>query len=157
MLAFAKARGLPLACFGAVGGGWLSDAYLGAPRAPDARALGTVSLRMYRSPLTRWARGGGGDAESWALFQELLRALRAVADKRRSTIANVAVAWVLRRLDDEGAGGWVVLGVRDTKHIAEHVALRDVALDDDDMAVIAKVLAKGEPPSGDIWSHERAR
>ena len=74
-----------------------------------------------------------------------------------STIANVAVAWVLRRLDDEGAGGWVVLGVRDTKHIAEHVALRDVALDDDDMAVIAKVLAKGEPPSGDIWSHERAR
>ena len=154
MLAFARARGLPLACFGTVAGGWLSDRWLGVAAAPRGFAPppgATVSMRMYAQPLARWSRG------DWALFQELLRALRAVADRRGTTVANVAVAWVLRRLDDLGAGGWAIVGVRDDAHVAEHAALLrgEVALDDDDMASVAAVLDKGAAPVGDIWSHER--
>lgn len=150
MLAYAKERGIRLACFGTVAGGWLSDEWLGKPTPPGPKRAGrTVSMRMYRSHLDRWSRG------SWGLFQELLRTLRRVADKHGTTIANVAVAWVLRRLDVEGAGGWAIVGVRDASHLEEHKALRHVALDEEDAELIGAVLAKGQAPVGDIWSYER--
>ena len=108
-------------------------------------------VRMYHQPLERWS---GGD---WELFQDLLRAARKIADKHSSTIANVAAA--LRRVDTRGAGGWVIVGVRDTEHLDEHKALRALALDDDDDAALAAVLARGRAPAedGDIWSFERSR
>jgi aryl-alcohol dehydrogenase-like predicted oxidoreductase len=98
-------------------------------------------------PLSRWS---GGD---WGLFQTLLQALRKVADKHGTTIANVASAWVLEQLGPDG--GWVIIGVRDTKHLSEHKDLLRISLDDDDLFEIRKVLDKGQPPEGCIWSHER--
>jgi len=153
MLHYAREKGIRLACFGTIGGGWLSDRWLGAPRPHGRRAQRTVSMRMYHQPLERWS---GGD---WELFQDLLRAARKIADKHASTIANVAAAWVLRQLDTRGAGGWVIVGVRDTEHLDEHKALRALALDDDDDAALAAVLARGRSPAkdGDIWSFERGR
>lgn len=152
MLAFAKEHGLHLACFGAVAGGLLSDKFLGQPP-PSRSSLSTVSLRMYKASLDRWS---GGD---WSLFQQLLYTLRAIADRHHTTIANVAVCWVLRQLGS--GGGWVVLGVRDTTHLGEHKALAAMIagggtpIDDDDEAAIREVLDRGRPPAGDIWSHER--
>lgn len=147
MLAFARARQIRLACFGVVAGGWLSDAWLDRP-APPRSALRTVSMRMYKARLDAWCRG------DWALFQELLRTLRRIADRHATTIANVAAAWVLHQLGDDG--GWVILGVRDTSHLDEHVALlRGVPFDEKDDGEVRAVLEKGKPPVGDIWSHER--
>lgn len=154
MLAFAKANGIRLACFGTVAGGLLSDRYLGKSQ-PDlyGRGQSTVSQRMYFSNLERWSGG------NWALFQELLRTLRQVADKHSTTIANVAAAWVLYQLGGEGgeSGGWVILGVRDAKHLDEHKDLLSVTLDAEDDETIQQVLVKGNNPVGDIWSYERAR
>lgn len=150
MLAYAKGRGIRLAAFGTVAGGWLSDRFLGEPQSTQWQGdPQTVSMRMYKSHLDRWSRG------DWELFQELLRAMRAVADRHATTVANVAVAWVLYQLGDDG--GWVVLGVRDTAHLDEHTRLRDVALDANDVAQIGAVLSKGASPAanGDIWSFER--
>ena len=161
MLKYAKQHGIRLATFGVVAGGWLSDAWLGKP-APGRAAMKTVSMRMYKSRLDAWT---GGD---WELFQELLRTLRAVADKSGTTIANVAAAWVLHQLGPDG--GWVILGVRDTRHLDEHKALLHHAgvgveattgdgttqlLSEADDARIRAVLDKGNAPRGDIWSHER--
>jgi len=148
MLQFARARGIRLAAFGVVAGGWLSDRWLGAPP-PGHEALTTVSMRMYKARLDEWSRG------QWALFQELLTVLRSVADKHHTTVANVAAAWVLRRLGPDG--GWVILGVRDTSHLEEHRALLNgaVSLDDADEARVQAVLDRGAKPRGDIWSHER--
>tara|TARA_B110001452_G_scaffold248748_1_gene235733 strand:- start:1429 stop:2457 length:1029 start_codon:yes stop_codon:yes gene_type:complete len=149
MLSYAKEKGIRLSTFGTVAGGWLSDKFLGKPPPKGRNAARTVSMRMYKSHLDRWSRG------DWELFQELLRTMRTVADKHATTIANVAVAWVLYQLGDDG--GWVILGVRDTTHLDEHKGLRDVALDADDVAQIGAVLAKGASPAanGDIWSFER--
>lgn len=146
MLAYARANGIRLATFGVVAGGWLSDAWLGASP-PGAGALRTVSMRMYKARLDAWSGG------RWELFQTLLRALRSVADKHATSIANVAAAWVLHQLGPEG--GWVILGVRDTRHLDEHKALRRVVLDDEDNARLRAVLDQGHAPKGDIWSHER--
>jgi len=153
MLAFAKEHGIRLACFGAVAGGLLSDRYLGAPA--SSLRMTTVSLRMYSSSLDRWT---GGD---WDLFQELLRALRAVADRHGTSIANVAICWVLRQLGKQG--GWVVLGVRDREHLPEHKELAallaasggESPIDDDDEAHIRQILRRGNAPKGDIWGYER--
>ena len=105
-----------------------------------------------------------------------------LTDKRGTTIANVAAAWVLRQLGPKG--GWVILGVRDTRHLDEHTALLESVgdgeglkaaaatgllrgggdaaagagagmIDHDDDARIRAVLDKGNKPRGDIWSHER--
>lgn len=150
MLSYCKARGIRLATFGTVAGGLLSDKWLGAPP-PSREQLSTVSARMYFAPLSRWTGG------NWELFQQLLRTMRSVADKHTTSIANVASAWVLRQLGPDG--GWVILGVRDTQHLAEHVSLRELddsdKLDDEDEAMLRAVLAKGQPPQGCIWSHER--
>jgi aryl-alcohol dehydrogenase-like predicted oxidoreductase len=152
MLAYAKAQGIRLATFGTVAGGLLSDKFLNKPAHWHPPGFKTVSMRMYRPHLDRWS---GGD---WNLFQELLRTLRAIADKHThsdhvQTIATVASAWVLHQLGPDG--GWVIIGVRDDSHLIEHKALRDLVLDADDAAKINEVLAKGVAPVGDIWSYER--
>ena len=161
MLQYAKQHGIRLATFGVVAGGWLSDAWLGA-QAPGPAAMKTVSMRMYKSRLDAWTGG------NWALFQELLRTLRTIADKSNTTVANVATAWVLHQLGPDG--GWVILGVRDTRHLDEHRALLDTSatgatvdattgdtamMSEADDARIRAVLNKGNVPHGDIWSHER--
>jgi len=146
MLAYAKQHHIRLATFGVVAGGWLSDRWLGAPP-PGRDALTTVSMRMYKARLDQWT---GGD---WRLFQTLLATLRAIADRHGTTISNAAAAWVLHQLGPDG--GWVILGVRDTAHLDEHRALlRGVPFDDDDDAKVQAVLARGNKPRGDIWSHE---
>jgi len=45
--------------------------------------------------------------------------------------------------------------VRDTQHLSEHKDLLRISLDDEDQVEIRKVLDKGQPPEGCIWSHER--
>ena len=148
MLAYARKHHIRLATFGVVAGGWLSDRWLGQPP-PSAGALRTVSMRMYKARLDQWTGG------KWELFQRLLRAMREIADRRATTIANVAAAWVLHQLGADG--GWVILGVRDTSHLEEHSALLrgEVAIDDADAQALRTVLDMGQPPVGDIWSHER--
>jgi aryl-alcohol dehydrogenase-like predicted oxidoreductase len=154
MLDYAAKHHIQLACFGAVGGGWLSDKWLGVDKPP--RQVSTVSMRMYRRSLEAWSGG------NWQLFQELLSTMRSVADAHEGgTIAAVAIAWVQFQLarpranGSDGPGGWVILGVRDTSHLVEHVQTRDMMLSEEDDARIAAVLAKGHTPVGDIWSVER--
>lgn len=154
VVALAAERGLQLTCFGAVAGGWLSDAFLGAPEPSHREIRGfTVSRRMYKASLDQWARG------DWALFQDLLAALRAVGDDLGGdlggvSIAAVAVAWVLDALD-RTCGGAVILGVRDAAHVADAAVARDLRLGDGHRAHINAVLARGAPPDGDVWSRER--
>ena len=150
MVQYARKHGIKLAIFGSVGGGWLSDAYLGVVD-PGAAAAKTVSMSMYRACLDRWTGAAG-----WGLFQELLRALRLIADRHGTTIANVAAAWPLYKVGEE-KGGWVIMGVRDDRHLEEHVALLEgkVRLDAEDGDALQRVLDKGTKPKGDIWSHER--
>jgi len=147
MLEYCKEKGIQLACFGTVGGGWLSDKYLGVPDPGGSPEGATVSKRMYRSSLSSWA--------DWSTFQELLKTLRKVADGRGCSIANVAVAWVQQRLQ-ETCGGGVIIGVRDDSHIEDLQRQSSVKLTTEDMQAIRAILDKGKKPRGDVWSRERA-
>lgn len=99
LLPYCRARGIHLLAYGVLAGGLLTDRYLHQPE-PTWDQLETASLRRYKGIINRW----GG----WALFQQLLRTLRQIADRHQVSIANVAVRYVL---DTPGVAG-VILGTR---------------------------------------------
>ena len=106
MAPYCQQRGIGLLAYGTVCGGLLSDRYLDQAE-PRGSALGTASLRKYKQMVDAW----GG----WELFQELLRALREVADRHQASIASVAIRWVLDRPAVAGAILGVRLGVSDNR------------------------------------------
>lgn len=151
MLPYCKQHNIKLTAFGVVAGGLLSDSLLGKSAQEARGMLDSVSRRMYHSSLQRW-----GD---WELFQELLKTLKAIGDRHapQLPIAVVASQWALQRMEQLGAGGALILGVRDARHIEEHSLLLygSVTLHNLDMEGIQTVLDKGAAPRGDIWYEER--
>ena len=131
MAALCREQGNSLLAYGTLCGGLLSDRYLGQPE-PTPGALNTASLRKYKQMLDAW----GG----WSLFQELLTALRAIADRHDATIANVAVRYVL----DRPAVAGVIVGARlgVAEHITDNLRVFGIQLDDEDLAAIEAVLSR---------------
>ena len=129
MAGFCQAHEISLLAYGTLCGGFLSDLYFGCPE-PIPAALNTASQRKYKQMIDAW----GG----WGLFQQLLSALRNVADKHDANIANVAVRYIL----DRPAVGGVIVGVRlgVSEHINENARVFRIQLDADDLKAIEAVL-----------------
>lgn len=106
MVPYAQNHGITLLTYGTLAGGLLSDRYLNQPE-PNDRALNTASLRKYKNMIDAW----GG----WALFQDLLRTLRVIADKHGVSIANVAVRYILEKPAVAGVIAGVRLGLSDNR------------------------------------------
>jgi aryl-alcohol dehydrogenase-like predicted oxidoreductase len=132
MAAWCGEHGISLLTYGTLLGGLLSERHLGRPE-PASGDLATASLRKYKQMIDAW----GG----WALFQELLAALQAIADKHGCSIANIGARYVL----DRPAVAGVIVGVRlgVAEHIADNARTFEIVLDADDLAAIEPVLAKG--------------
>ncbi len=135
MIPYCQSQNIWLLTYGTLAGGLLADRYLDKP---EPRNLDTASLRKYKQMIDLW----GG----WALFQELLTALRSVADKHRVSIANVAVRYILQKPAVAGAIAGVRLGRSDNR--AENTRVFGFVLDDDDRAVIHTVTDR----SRDLFS-----
>ncbi|HEX6441620.1 MAG TPA: aldo/keto reductase [Stellaceae bacterium] len=131
MAAWCQEHGVSLLSYGTLLGGLLSEEYLGRPE-PGHSELNTASLQKYRRMIDAW----GG----WALFQELLAALKRIADKHGVSIANIGTRCVL----DRPAVAAVIIGARLglAEHIAANARAFDVVLDTDDFAALEPVLAK---------------
>ena len=131
MVQFCQKHDIQLLAYGTLCGGLLSDKYLGQPE-PGRGSLTTASLVKYKQMVDAW----GG----WDLFQELLRELKVVADKHGSSIANVAVRYILGRPTVAG----VIIGVRlgITDHRTENARIFDLTLDTEDQDRIEPVLNK---------------
>ncbi len=140
LLALAQARGLKLLTYGALAGGFLTDAWLGAP---EPRPITNRSLIKYKLVID--------DFGGWPAFQALLRALRAIADRHRTSIAVVATRWVL---DRDGVAA-VIVGARYAAHLADTLAVFDLRLDEADHALLAPHLAAHPGPEGDTYALER--
>ena len=94
--------------------------------------MNTASLRKYKQMIDAW----GG----WNLFQQLLAVLRGVADKHGTTIANVAVRYVL----DRPAVAGVIIGARlgVAEHIRENAQVFHIEMDAEDLEAIEQVLGQ---------------
>ncbi|MEM6283091.1 MAG: aldo/keto reductase [Chloroflexota bacterium] len=129
MIPYCETSGIKLLTYGTLAGGLLTDRYLGQP---EPRQLNTASLRKYKNMVDAW----GG----WALFQELLRVLRTVADKHGVSVANVAVRYILQKPAVAGVIVGARLGI--SENMAENAKVFSFALDDADMAAIHAVTDK---------------
>lgn len=142
MHALCAARSVRLLCYGALAGGFLSERYLGAA---DPAELANRSLVKYRLIIDEF----GG----WARFQRLLGAAAEVARRHETTIAAVAIAWVLEQPDVAG----VIVGARDARHLPHTVAAAALVLDDRDRQALRSVLADGPCVGGDVYELERIK
>jgi aryl-alcohol dehydrogenase-like predicted oxidoreductase len=131
MAAFCREHGITLLAYGALLGGLLSEKYLGRPE-PRRGELGTASLQKYKNMIDAWG--------SWTLFQELLAALKRIADRHGVGIATIGARAIL----DRPAVGGVIIGARlgIAEHIADNARIFDVILDVADHAALEPVLAR---------------
>jgi aryl-alcohol dehydrogenase-like predicted oxidoreductase len=131
MAAYCRDHGITLLTYGTVLGGLLAEKFL-ARAEPDRSELNTASLQKYKNMIDAW----GG----WRLFQELLAALKRIADKHHVSIANVGVRYIL----DLPAVAGVIVGTRLSvaEHIADNARVFNFSLDDDDRSAIDAVRGK---------------
>jgi aryl-alcohol dehydrogenase-like predicted oxidoreductase len=131
METFCRDHGITLLTYGTLLGGLLSERWLGRPE-PRRADLATVSMQKYKNMIDAW----GG----WALFQELLAALKPIADRHTVGIAAVGARYIL----DRPAVAGVIVGARlgIAEHRAANAQMFDIALDATDVAAIETVLVK---------------
>jgi aryl-alcohol dehydrogenase-like predicted oxidoreductase len=141
--ALCRAHDIALLCYGTVAGGFLSDRWLGAPE--PVAPLANRSLMKYKLIIE--------DFGGWALFQELLVALRRLADRHGADIASVASRMALQF---PGVTA-VIVGATSRAHLAANVAAAAIPLTDDDIAEIEAVASRREGPTGDVYELERDR
>jgi aryl-alcohol dehydrogenase-like predicted oxidoreductase len=132
-----------LLCYGSVAGGFLSDRWLGAkePLGP----LANRSLTKYKLIIDEF----GG----WPLFQELLAALRRVADRHQVDVATVASSAVLAK---PGVAA-VIVGATSRAQMAQNTGVAATRLTPADHAEIAAITARRLGPTGDVYELERDR
>lgn len=139
-------RGVSLLCYGVLGGGFLTDAWLGQPE-PSAEQLENRSLVKYKLVVD--------EAGGWKTLQAVLGVLRGVADRKGSgaTVADVAISWVLSR----PSVGAVILGARNDRHLPSTIRAASMTLDADDLATIEASLTASTTPPGAVFELERDR
>jgi aryl-alcohol dehydrogenase-like predicted oxidoreductase len=143
MVGCCRERGIALLCYGTVCGGFLSERWLGRPE--PAAPLANRSLVKYRLIIE--------DFGGWALFQELLAVLAAIATRHGTDIASVATRAMLGREQVAAA----IVGATSAAHLAAHAALGALELDEADLAAIGAVTRRRAGPAGDVYVLERDR
>ncbi|MFM6455955.1 MAG: aldo/keto reductase, partial [Planktothrix sp.] len=112
-------------------GGFLSEQYLNQPE-PNNFRLETVSLKKYKNMIDAW----GG----WSLFQELLKTLKAIAQKHNVTIPNIAVRYILEQPTVAGAMVGTRLGI--SQHIEENAKVFEFSWDAEDDQTLNSVFSQ---------------
>jgi len=142
MSAFCIENGVRLLAYGTLGGGLISERWLGEPE-PDA--LSDWSKMKYK----RFVDATGG----WAALQDILTALSRVARRHGVSIANVATRWAL----DQPAVAAIIVGARlgERQHCEDNRAAFSLALDDADRSEIGAAMARSRPLFGDCGDEYR--
>ncbi len=144
MTAFCLEEGIRLLAYGALGGGLLSERWLGRGE-PAGAEIADWSKSKYK----RFVDAIGG----WGVLQGILGALVSVADKHGVSIANVATRWVL----EQPAVAAVIVGARlgESEHRDDNLRVFSFALDADDRSAIDRALAASLRIPGDCGQEYR--
>lgn len=140
---WAGANGVAVLAYGALAGGFLTDRWLGAP--DPGFAFANRSLVKYRLIIEEF----GG----WGRFQDLLRVLRGIADRRDADVAAVAI----RAMLDAPRVAAVIFGARYAGRLSRTLRAFSIVLDDADRAAIRAVQARARGPAGPVYALERDR
>lgn len=140
--AFCLASGIRLLAYGTMGGGWLSERWLGAA---EPAATDDWSKMKYR----RFIEAIGG----WDVLQAILGAASEIARKHSVSVSNVATRWVL----DHPAVAAVIIGARlgEREHRADNLKAFGFAFDEADRAALEAAFAQSQPVPGDCGDEYR--
>ena len=140
--ALCLASDVKLLAYGTLGGGFLSERWVGAPEPVE---LADWSKSKYK----RFIDAIGG----WSALQRILAAAQAVATRHGVSVANVAVRWVLEHV----AVGAVIVGARpgEREHRDDNRALFGFSLDAEDQARLGDALATTTMLPGDCGDEYR--
>lgn len=136
--------GVRLLAYGTLGGGFLSERWLGKGE-PAASDIADWSKMKYN----RFIGAIGG----WPALQAILVAADRIARKHRVSIANVATRWVL----EQPAVAAVIVGARlgEREHRADNLKLFTFSLDDEDRTLLGEAFAKTKRIPGDCGDEYR--
>ena len=137
----ARQHDVHLICYGVLAGGFLTDHWLGQP--DPGFQFENRSLIKYRLIIEEF----GG----WPAFQNLLAALRTIADRHDADIAAVAIRAML---DDPDASA-VIVGARYARHLPRTLRAIDIELSDQDRAELRAIQSSAPGPSGPVYGLER--
>jgi len=142
MSAFCLENGVRLLSYGTLGGGFLSERWLGAAEPADIADWSKMKYGRFIDAI-------GG----WRALQTILRACADIAGKHGVSIANVATRWVL----EQPAVAAVIVGARLTEreHRADNLKLFSFALDEDDKARLDKAIGQSLKIPGDCGDEYR--
>jgi aryl-alcohol dehydrogenase-like predicted oxidoreductase/enamine deaminase RidA (YjgF/YER057c/UK114 family) len=144
MSSFCLEHGIKLLVYGTLGGGFLTDRWVGAPEPADSE-ITDWSRMKYK----RFIDVLGG----WNVLQNLLSALARIAAKHGVSVANVATRWVF----EQPAVGAIIIGARlgEREHRADNLRICAFALDHADRQAIDQALAGAGAIQGDCGDEYR--
>ena len=142
MSAFCLTHGVRLLAYGTLGGGFLTDRWVGRE---EPASVEDWSKSKYK----RFIDAIGG----WPVLQGLLGALSTIARKHGVSAANVATRWVL----EQPAVAAVIVGARlgEREHRTDNAALFSFALDEGDKTLIDEALGSTRRIPGDCGDEYR--
>ena len=140
---WAAARNVHLLCYGTLAGGFLTERWLGA--GDPGFGFENRSLVKYRLIIDEFG--------PWALFQDLLAALKRIGDKHGAALGSVATRYVL----DQPQVAAAIVGARYAAHLPRTLEVFDLRLDDEDRALIKAVAARARGPAGPVYGLESDR
>jgi aryl-alcohol dehydrogenase-like predicted oxidoreductase/enamine deaminase RidA (YjgF/YER057c/UK114 family) len=144
MARLCAAENVKILAFGTLAGGFLTDRWLDKPE-PAMASLATWSHMKYK----RYIDEAGG----WAAFQQLLQALRKIADQHDVSIANIASRYIL----EQPTVGGVIIGARlgKNEHIRDNLKLLNFELGGDSGAALQPAIDKMVTIPGDCGDEYR--
>jgi aryl-alcohol dehydrogenase-like predicted oxidoreductase/enamine deaminase RidA (YjgF/YER057c/UK114 family) len=134
--------GVKLMAYGVLGGGFLSERWLGASQ---PKAVADWSKMKYQ----RFINAVGG----WQALQGVLQAARSIGKKHGVSVSNVASRWVL----DLPSVAAIIVGARlgESEHRNDNLKVFDFALDEQDQALLAAAFNGTRRIQGDCGDEYR--
>jgi aryl-alcohol dehydrogenase-like predicted oxidoreductase/enamine deaminase RidA (YjgF/YER057c/UK114 family) len=142
MTALCLQAGVKLLTYGVLGGGFLSERWVGANPPVEVHDWSKMKYQ-------RFIQAVGG----WDALQTVLKAAQAIARKHQVSVSNVATRWVL----EQAAVAAVIVGARlgESEHRADNLRPFEFQLDADDHAVLDQAFAVTRRLSGDCGDEYR--
>ncbi|KNZ34043.1 MAG: aldo/keto reductase [Methylibium sp. NZG] len=136
------ARGVKLLAYGTLGGGFLSERWLGAPEPAEVADWSKMKYRRFID-----AVGG------WGALQQVLSAAQHIGHKHGVSVANVATRWVL----EQPAVAAAIVGARlgESQHRTDNLRLFGFALDAEDHARLDVAFQSTQRIPGDCGDEYR--
>lgn len=138
-LRYCLEHGIAMFCYGTLSGGFLSEKYLDRTGfAPETR-----SQVKYMQVIE--------DTLGLEGMQALLRLLKSVGDAHGVSVSNVATRYILQQPGVAAA----IVGVRNSRHVADNDRLFEFELSDEELASIRALLDRYPMLEGDPYTLER--